>query len=309
MAGWTNAAFVPFRERGERTAAGSTSCPGYAAPRLGRHPRLVSPHPVRGPTPRPSAHAGPFGTTVNRPRATMSPLVGECRTYLFYMCVRALRAGPGTPQRIAADMDWADRGLCRTQADRMFAEGAAQNEAKAVCVHCPVQVECLAYALDHRVEHGVWGAMTERERRVCCCTAVRTSRPGRRSSRRLVRRTRRLRSAVLNRRAGPRWCRCRASGARCLCPATMLRPPGGAGPEHRVRDQRFTGRERAMVGGHGGRAAHPAVALSAPERWCRVVSEPMPRGPLRHVFRRGWRCRCGLPTPGLILPIDSGHRL
>ncbi|MGW3496353.1 WhiB family transcriptional regulator [Streptomyces sp. NPDC001020] len=62
-------------------------------------------------------------------------------------------------------MNWADRGLCRTQAEQMFAEGAAQNEAKAVCVHCPVQVECLAYALDHRVQHGVWGAMTERERR------------------------------------------------------------------------------------------------------------------------------------------------
>jgi WhiB family redox-sensing transcriptional regulator len=47
----------------------------------------------------------------------------------------------------------------------MFAEGAAQSEAKAVCVHCPVRVECRAYALDQRVQHGVWGAMTERERR------------------------------------------------------------------------------------------------------------------------------------------------
>ncbi|MFJ5035788.1 WhiB family transcriptional regulator [Streptomyces sp. NPDC088560] len=47
----------------------------------------------------------------------------------------------------------------------MFAEGAAQNEAKAVCVHCPVRIDCLAYALDHRESYGVWGAMTERERR------------------------------------------------------------------------------------------------------------------------------------------------
>ncbi|MFG2356896.1 WhiB family transcriptional regulator [Streptomyces sp. NPDC048521] len=62
-------------------------------------------------------------------------------------------------------MDWVDRGLCRTQPDRMFAEGAAQNQAKAVCVACTVRLDCLAYALDHREEYGVWGAMTERERR------------------------------------------------------------------------------------------------------------------------------------------------
>ncbi|WP_308039731.1 WhiB family transcriptional regulator [Streptomyces sp. PSKA30] len=62
-------------------------------------------------------------------------------------------------------MDWAGRGLCRTQPDRMFVEGTAQNEAKAVCPDCPVRFECLAYALDHREEYGVWGAMTERERR------------------------------------------------------------------------------------------------------------------------------------------------
>ncbi|MFJ9810740.1 WhiB family transcriptional regulator [Streptomyces sp. NPDC101158] len=57
-------------------------------------------------------------------------------------------------------------GLCRTaQADDLFVEGAAQNGAKALCSGCPVKAECLAYALDHRVEHGVWGGMTERERR------------------------------------------------------------------------------------------------------------------------------------------------
>ncbi len=62
-------------------------------------------------------------------------------------------------------MHWVERGPCRTQPERMFAEGNAQNEAKAVCAACPVRLECLAYALDHREEYGVWGAMTERERR------------------------------------------------------------------------------------------------------------------------------------------------
>ena len=44
-------------------------------------------------------------------------------------------------------------------------QGAAQNRAKAVCMGCPVRTECLSDALDNRVEFGVWGGMTERERR------------------------------------------------------------------------------------------------------------------------------------------------
>nr|WP_168720514.1 WhiB family transcriptional regulator [Streptomyces sp. SAT1] len=62
-------------------------------------------------------------------------------------------------------MEWAVRGACRRNAEQMFAEGAAQNGAKSVCYGCPVRVECLSYALDQRMEHGVWGGMTERERR------------------------------------------------------------------------------------------------------------------------------------------------
>jgi WhiB family redox-sensing transcriptional regulator len=57
-------------------------------------------------------------------------------------------------------------GSCRTaDPDELFVEGAAQNRAKAVCAGCPVLTECLAEALDHRIEHGVWGGMTDRERR------------------------------------------------------------------------------------------------------------------------------------------------
>ncbi|MFB7336908.1 WhiB family transcriptional regulator [Streptomyces adustus] len=62
--------------------------------------------------------------------------------------------------------DWTARAVCRTaDPDELFVEGAAQNRAKAVCSACPVRTECLAHALDHRIEHGVWGGMTERERR------------------------------------------------------------------------------------------------------------------------------------------------
>ena len=62
--------------------------------------------------------------------------------------------------------DWASRGTCRTSdPDSLFVQGAAQNRAKALCLGCPVRTECLSDALDNRVEFGVWGGMTERERR------------------------------------------------------------------------------------------------------------------------------------------------
>lgn len=62
--------------------------------------------------------------------------------------------------------DWAKQGACRRDdPDMLFVQGAAQNRVKAVCQACPVRTECLADALDHRVEFGVWGGMTERERR------------------------------------------------------------------------------------------------------------------------------------------------
>ena len=61
---------------------------------------------------------------------------------------------------------WTARSACRTaDPDELFVTGAAQNRAKAVCLGCPVRTECLSDALDNRVEFGVWGGMTERERR------------------------------------------------------------------------------------------------------------------------------------------------
>ncbi|KOX36335.1 MULTISPECIES: WhiB family transcriptional regulator [unclassified Streptomyces] len=61
---------------------------------------------------------------------------------------------------------WSERAVCRTaDPDELFADGAAQNQAKALCFTCPVRTECLAHALDRRIEHGVWGGMTDRERR------------------------------------------------------------------------------------------------------------------------------------------------
>lgn len=49
--------------------------------------------------------------------------------------------------------------------DGFFVQGADQNLVKTTCVACPVKTECLADALDNRIDFGVWGGMTERERR------------------------------------------------------------------------------------------------------------------------------------------------
>jgi len=62
--------------------------------------------------------------------------------------------------------DWTTSAACRaSDPDALFVQGAAQNRAKAICLACPVRTECLADALDNRIEFGVWGGMTERERR------------------------------------------------------------------------------------------------------------------------------------------------
>jgi WhiB family redox-sensing transcriptional regulator len=62
--------------------------------------------------------------------------------------------------------DWAPAAACRDQQpDALFVRGAEQNKAKLLCKGCPVRTECLAEALDNQIEWGVWGGMTERERR------------------------------------------------------------------------------------------------------------------------------------------------
>jgi WhiB family redox-sensing transcriptional regulator len=61
---------------------------------------------------------------------------------------------------------WDGQAACRNaDPDELFAEDAAQNRVKALCTGCPVRTERLAHALDHRLEHGMWGGSTERERR------------------------------------------------------------------------------------------------------------------------------------------------
>jgi WhiB family redox-sensing transcriptional regulator len=65
-----------------------------------------------------------------------------------------------------ARIAWVSQARCRgADPDELFVRGAAQRKAAVICRHCPVISECGADALDNRVEFGVWGGMTERQRR------------------------------------------------------------------------------------------------------------------------------------------------
>lgn len=82
--------------------------------------------------------------------------------------------------------DWTTKAACRDHdPDALFVQGAEQNRAKVICRGCEVRTECLADALDNRIEFGVWGGMTERERR-----ALLRRRPNVRSWRTLLERAR-----------------------------------------------------------------------------------------------------------------------
>ena len=81
---------------------------------------------------------------------------------------------------------WAALAACAGRdPDKLFARGTEQNRAKRICAPCPVRDECLAEALDNRIGIGVWGGMTERERR-----ALLRRRPGVTSWRRALREAR-----------------------------------------------------------------------------------------------------------------------
>lgn len=64
------------------------------------------------------------------------------------------------------DSRWWERGLClKKDPEYFFIPGERQNNIKRECMGCPVRTECLADALDSGSEFGIWGGMTERERR------------------------------------------------------------------------------------------------------------------------------------------------
>ena len=65
------------------------------------------------------------------------------------------------------ELAWQQKALCaQTDPESFFPEkGGSTREAKRVCLTCEVRTECLAYALDNDERFGIWGGLSERERR------------------------------------------------------------------------------------------------------------------------------------------------
>ena len=78
-------------------------------------------------------------------------------------------------EALAPEAEWRESALCLTQPAILFFgmdenESAAQRhlreeEAKGICMHCMVRAECLEYALTTRESYGIWGGLTELERK------------------------------------------------------------------------------------------------------------------------------------------------
>lgn len=65
------------------------------------------------------------------------------------------------------EQEWQERALCaQTDPEAFFPEkGGSTREAKRICAGCEVRTECLEYALQHDERFGIWGGLSERERR------------------------------------------------------------------------------------------------------------------------------------------------
>ena len=65
------------------------------------------------------------------------------------------------------ETEWMPQGRCREIPPGTFfpSDGVGVEVARRICAECPVKAPCLEYALLHRIDHGVWGGASERERR------------------------------------------------------------------------------------------------------------------------------------------------
>jgi WhiB family redox-sensing transcriptional regulator len=65
------------------------------------------------------------------------------------------------------DTAWMAEGNCQNHPPATFfpSDGVGVDRARRICGTCPVTAICLEYALTNRIDHGVWGGTSERERR------------------------------------------------------------------------------------------------------------------------------------------------
>lgn len=73
----------------------------------------------------------------------------------------------GYEKQAARELHWQEFALCaQTDPDIFFPEkGGSTAPATSVCASCPVQAECLEYAISNDIRHGIWGGMSDNDRR------------------------------------------------------------------------------------------------------------------------------------------------
>ncbi len=76
-------------------------------------------------------------------------------------------AGVFDPEAADGPLAWQQQALCaQTDPEAFFPEkGGSTREAKAICLSCEVREDCLEYALANDERFGIWGGLSERERR------------------------------------------------------------------------------------------------------------------------------------------------
>lgn len=107
---------------------------------------------------------------VNRQPTWLSPFFAQAGTRRIPAMASRLPRDLVEQPVLDADLStaWQHEAECVHHAgevDFFPARGESVRDAKAVCARCPVRQECLDFALRTKVAHGVWGGLSERERR------------------------------------------------------------------------------------------------------------------------------------------------
>ena len=112
----------------------------------------------------------PLSVVDDEPQADSDAHVslGDAVDFELGVTVPQLSLIPGLDAMVdPAEEQWQDRALCAQTAPEAFfpEKGGSTREAKRICLGCEVRGECLEYALANDERFGIWGGLSERERR------------------------------------------------------------------------------------------------------------------------------------------------
>jgi WhiB family redox-sensing transcriptional regulator len=87
--------------------------------------------------------------------------------------------GPASKSKFESQLSWQDNALCGQIDPEVFflEKGASSKDPKRICASCEVKLECLNYALAHDERFGLWGGLSERERRALKIRVPRPTKP------------------------------------------------------------------------------------------------------------------------------------